>query len=137
MLPRVMDLAENSSDRSTKVVACELFHAICLFLIGISANKTTDPALYTPLYQRVFPAIFRLAVDMESVARQLFELLAFQFKTYCDINALGSGSTTGELNNVLDLVKSRKARMTVLLSGETVRHQDNGCSEPVQTDLRS
>ena len=30
----VIDLAVNSSDRQTKVVACELLHSIVVFMIG-------------------------------------------------------------------------------------------------------
>eukprot|EP01134_Creolimax_fragrantissima_P008139 CFRG8139T1 len=79
LLPTVMELAESCSDRSTKVVACELFHALCLFLIGRSSQMTNDdPAKFRPLYERVLPAIFRLAVDIESVTRQLFNPLVHQ-----------------------------------------------------------
>jgi len=42
MLPRITELAEASPDRKTKVAACELLHAIVIFIIGKSATRTLD-----------------------------------------------------------------------------------------------
>ncbi|KAJ3092198.1 hypothetical protein HK102_009852 [Quaeritorhiza haematococci] len=41
-LPRVVDLAENSPDRKTKVAACELLHAFVVYMIGKSAHRAKD-----------------------------------------------------------------------------------------------
>ena len=37
-LPRVCELAVSSSDRQSKVAACELLHAMVLFMIGKGAQ---------------------------------------------------------------------------------------------------
>ena len=38
-LPRIIDLAENSSKKETRIAACELLHALILYMIGKSATK--------------------------------------------------------------------------------------------------
>ncbi|KAJ3113033.1 hypothetical protein HK098_007835, partial [Nowakowskiella sp. JEL0407] len=45
LLPRVLELAENSPDRKIKVAAGELLHSITLFMIGKSAEFVRDPTL--------------------------------------------------------------------------------------------
>ena len=41
-LPRVVELALNSSNRQTKVVACELLHALVLYMLGTSVQKAAE-----------------------------------------------------------------------------------------------
>lgn len=41
-LPRVTDLAISSSDRQTKVAACELLHALFLYMLGSSSQQSED-----------------------------------------------------------------------------------------------
>jgi len=36
LIPRVVELALTSSDRSTRFTACELLHAIVMFMLGCS-----------------------------------------------------------------------------------------------------
>lgn len=43
-LPRIVDLAQNSTDKQTRIAACELLHALILYMIGRSA---TNPSLNT------------------------------------------------------------------------------------------
>ena len=33
-LPRIVDLAQNSTDKETRIAACELLHALILYMIG-------------------------------------------------------------------------------------------------------
>jgi DNA-dependent protein kinase catalytic subunit len=40
LLPRICQLAESSSDRRTKVAACEVLHAIVIFMV---AARATNP----------------------------------------------------------------------------------------------
>ena len=69
-LPRVVELATTSSDRQTKVAACELLHSLVLYMLGRSTmqpggRQVTAPM--TPLYKKVFPALMQLACDVEQV----------------------------------------------------------------------
>ena len=43
-LPRVVELAMSSVNRQTKVVACELLHAMVLFMIGKSVHVPIQQA---------------------------------------------------------------------------------------------
>lgn len=38
-LPRIVDLAQNSTDKLTRIAACELLHALILYMIGKSATN--------------------------------------------------------------------------------------------------
>ncbi|CAM6110405.1 unnamed protein product [Calypogeia fissa] len=85
LLPRVVELALSSSDRRTKVTASELLQALCLIMLGNSAkgpvrrkNESSHSVRLDKLYTRLFPAILRLAVDVEVVTRQLFNEFAKQ-----------------------------------------------------------
>ena len=42
ILPRVIELSENSVDRKTKVVACELFHSLYIFMLASGAGARRD-----------------------------------------------------------------------------------------------
>ena len=74
-LPRIVDLAQNSSDKETRIAACELLHALIIFMIGKSATKPTgkgnaakkaeDMAAFAKLYAKLFPVIIRLATEIE------------------------------------------------------------------------
>ena len=79
-LPRIVELATSSSDRQTKVAACELLHSMVLYMLGRSVQQpdAKDKFPMGPLYQKIFPSLLRLACDVELVARQLFEPLVMQ-----------------------------------------------------------
>ncbi|XP_052262779.1 DNA-dependent protein kinase catalytic subunit-like isoform X1 [Dreissena polymorpha] len=80
-LPHVIELATSSSDRQTKVAACELLHSLVLFSIGCSTQQSgaqVHRASMAPLFKRIFPAMLKLSCDVELVARQLFEPLMMQ-----------------------------------------------------------
>ncbi|KAJ3105325.1 hypothetical protein HDU97_008222 [Phlyctochytrium planicorne] len=80
ILPMVIDLAENSADRRTKVAACEFLHSVILLMIG-GSQAVTEKGSRTPyhdVYARLFPVILRLAVDLDQVTRELFRPLSFQ-----------------------------------------------------------
>lgn len=84
LLPRIIELAENSSNRKTRVSACELLHSLTVYMIGKSATRAKDEtdgikkSPYHKLYTRVFPSLLRLASDVETVSRDLFRPLLFQ-----------------------------------------------------------
>jgi len=73
-LPRLMEVASESSDRRSKIAACELLHSITLYTIGRNAQTTSMESVtksIASLYKKLFPLLLRLAceVDMVSVPR--------------------------------------------------------------------
>ena len=70
ILPRVLQLCEQSSDVKTRITACELLHAVVLYMIG---RSTVADVKFSRQFSRLLPVVFRLATDMETVARQMFE----------------------------------------------------------------
>ncbi|XP_076445486.1 DNA-dependent protein kinase catalytic subunit-like [Babylonia areolata] len=80
-LPHVVELARQSSDRQTKVAACELLHSLTLYTVGRSAQQPGERQKRYPmeqLYSKLFPPLLALACDVEQVCRQLFEPLVMQ-----------------------------------------------------------
>eukprot|EP01135_Chromosphaera_perkinsii_P012243 Nk52_evm14s2622 gene=Nk52_evmTU14s2622 len=75
-LPRVAHLAKHSGDRKTKIYACELFHALVSYVIGISTPDATatvvDQSPVCALYLKIFPSMLHLAADSEPIAKFLF-----------------------------------------------------------------
>ncbi len=75
----------------TRIAACELLHALILYMIGKSATNPikngkkakkgaddqADSAAFAKLYAKLFPVIIRLATEIEQISRQLFEPLCF------------------------------------------------------------
>ncbi|XP_070783882.1 DNA-dependent protein kinase catalytic subunit [Enoplosus armatus] len=80
-LPRVSELALSTSDRQTKVAACELLHSLVVYMVGKSAQMVEGENSLPPMYKlhkRLFPVLLRLACDVDQVTRQLFEPLVMQ-----------------------------------------------------------
>jgi hypothetical protein len=80
LLPRLVELCGSSAaDKQLLTASAECFHSLLIFMIGsaVSIAKTRDSP-FTPLYEKVFPAVIRLAVSSDSVCRLLFEKLLFQ-----------------------------------------------------------
>ncbi|KAJ4461738.1 putative DNA-dependent protein kinase catalytic subunit [Paratrimastix pyriformis] len=81
LLPRIVELAESSGDRQTKMSACELLHTAVLLCVGIDSSHDSAKEGKTPLhetYVHVFPAILRLGADPDPVTRTLFQPLVLQ-----------------------------------------------------------
>ena len=95
-LPRVVELATTSSERQTKVAACELLHSLVLLTLGRSALQPPPSASSSSapgrqqqqqhsmhaLYRRVLPAILKLACDVDEVGR-----------AHCDVLSVSAQST--------------------------------------------
>ncbi|CAG5123410.1 unnamed protein product, partial [Candidula unifasciata] len=67
-LPQVVKLAQQSSDRQTKVAACELLHSLVLYALGRGAQMPGETQKKHPmeqLYRRLFPSLLALACDIE------------------------------------------------------------------------
>ena len=86
-LPRVIHLALTNSNRQTKINACELLHAIVVFMIGRSVSdpgamneqqKNQKIEILDRIYTNIYPALFRLACDVDQFVRNLFHTLVMQ-----------------------------------------------------------
>ena len=76
----MIELAESSTERQTKVAACELLHSLVLYMLGRSAQQPGTTQAREPmdgLYRKVFPAVLTLACDVEQVCYQIFQFLVF------------------------------------------------------------
>ncbi|CAF0848203.1 unnamed protein product, partial [Adineta ricciae] len=78
-LPRIVDLALHSSDRQTKITACELLQSIMLYMIGKNANNRSNAAAsYEKLYAHLFPAVLELSCDSDTFTKTLFTTFMIQ-----------------------------------------------------------
>ncbi|XP_062849596.1 DNA-dependent protein kinase catalytic subunit [Trichomycterus rosablanca] len=105
-LPRITELALSSSDRQTKVAACELLHSLVVYMVGRGAQmaegEKSTPPMYN-LHKRVFPVLLRLACDVDQVTRQLFEPLVMQLIHWFTNNKkFESQDTVAVLEAILD-----------------------------------
>nr|XP_004569583.2 DNA-dependent protein kinase catalytic subunit [Maylandia zebra] len=105
-LPRISELALSTSDRQTKVAACELLHSMVVYMVGKSAQmaegENTLPPMYK-LHKRLFPVLLRLACDVDQVTRQLFEPLVMQLIHWFTNNKkFESQDTVAVLEAILD-----------------------------------
>ena len=68
----MVELARQSSDRQTKVAACELLHSLMLYMLGRGAQQPGGQQNCQPmdrLYRKLFPALLSLACDVEQVGK--------------------------------------------------------------------
>ncbi|KAF9155537.1 hypothetical protein BG015_009513 [Linnemannia schmuckeri] len=92
MLPRIVDLAEHSLNRQTKVASCELLHSLVILMIGSSAfrarsSQDTKNSPFHKIYLKVFPALLRLAVDVDLVPQSLYRPLVSQLIHWLTISS--------------------------------------------------
>ncbi|KAJ0059871.1 hypothetical protein NL108_014572, partial [Boleophthalmus pectinirostris] len=105
-LPRISELALSTSDRQTKVAACELLHTLVIYMVGKSAQMAEGENSLPPMYKlhkRLFPVLLRLACDVDQVTRQLFEPLVMQLIHWFTNNKkFESQDTVAVLEAILD-----------------------------------
>uniref|UniRef100_A0A3P9NWB4 DNA-dependent protein kinase catalytic subunit n=1 Tax=Poecilia reticulata TaxID=8081 RepID=A0A3P9NWB4_POERE len=105
-LPRISELALSTSDRQTKVAACELLHSLVVYMVGKSAQMVEGENRLPPMYKlhkKVFPVLLRLACDVDQVTRQLFEPLVMQLIHWFTNNKkFESQDTVAVLEAILD-----------------------------------
>ncbi|CAK6951979.1 LOW QUALITY PROTEIN: DNA-dependent protein kinase catalytic subunit [Scomber scombrus] len=105
-LPRISQLALSTSDRQTKIAACELLHSSVVYMIGKSAQMVEGENSLPPMYKlhkRLFPVLLRLACDVDQVTRQLFEPLVMQLIHWFTNNKkFESQDTVAVLEAILD-----------------------------------
>jgi len=133
LLPRTSHLALSSQDRATKVSAAEALYGVAVYLVGKNAQAPVSDARdysraesqYRSIFEKLFPVMFELAVDVEPVARQMFYSLVFQITrwyaknqareldlTLCLFDAIVVGlSNTSKGGAVRDLCASLTAEM--------------------------
>ncbi|KAF9934906.1 hypothetical protein FBU30_010173 [Linnemannia zychae] len=92
MLPRIVDLAEHSLNRQIKVASCELLHSLVILMIGSSAfrarsTQETKSSPFHRIYLKVFPALLRLAIDVDQVPQSLFRPLLSQLIHWLTISS--------------------------------------------------
>ncbi|KAJ6648931.1 DNA-dependent protein kinase catalytic subunit [Pseudolycoriella hygida] len=75
LVPRICYLATSSSNRKTKIAACELTHAIVLYLIG-TGHYQGD------LWRKLCADILILASDGDDAVKQMFEPMLMQMIHY-------------------------------------------------------
>lgn len=79
ILPRIIDLALNCSDRRTKVAACEVLHSIIAIVLGKTVQfLSADPDRFASLYKIICPTLLRLGCDPDEVVMRLFNPLTLQ-----------------------------------------------------------
>ncbi|XP_014905517.1 DNA-dependent protein kinase catalytic subunit [Poecilia latipinna] len=105
-LPRISELALSTSDRQTKVAACELLHSLVVYMVGKSAQMVEGENRLPPMYKlhkKLFPVLLRLACDVDQVTRQLFEPLVMQLIHWFTNNKkFESQDTVAVLEAILD-----------------------------------
>ncbi|KAG0293742.1 hypothetical protein BGZ96_002384 [Linnemannia gamsii] len=92
ILPRIVDLAEHSLNRQIKVASCELLHSLVILMIGSSAfrartSQDTKTSPFHKIYLKVFPALLRLAVDVDLVPQSLYRPLVSQLIHWLTISS--------------------------------------------------
>ncbi|KAF9909938.1 hypothetical protein EC991_007741 [Linnemannia zychae] len=92
MLPRIVDLAEHSLNRQIKVASCELLHSLVILMIGSSAFRARSShdskgSPFHRIYLKVFPALLRLAVDVDQVPQSLYRPLVSQLIHWLTISS--------------------------------------------------
>ncbi|XP_071565051.1 DNA-dependent protein kinase catalytic subunit [Temnothorax nylanderi] len=78
MLPRIIGLARDSSDRRTKIAACEVLHSMVTLFLGSTARHLDQKNPYAALYGTLCRAVVALGCDADEVACDLFRPLALQ-----------------------------------------------------------
>lgn len=76
-LPRIIALARESSDRRTKIAACEVLHSMVALIVGSTARHALENR-FTALYGTLCPAMLVLGCDSDEVVRGLFHPLTLQ-----------------------------------------------------------
>ncbi|XP_015438081.1 PREDICTED: LOW QUALITY PROTEIN: DNA-dependent protein kinase catalytic subunit-like [Dufourea novaeangliae] len=76
ILPRLTQLAQNSGDRRTKIIACEVLHSVIVFIVG--KTSTSNMNRFAPVYKIICPALLSLGCDLDEAASKIFHPLTLQ-----------------------------------------------------------
>jgi len=80
ILPVILQLSLNASDRHTKILACESLHSMILYMIGASAMdpQRTSRSRFSDNYAVIFPNLISLSSSTDTITREMFSKLLFQ-----------------------------------------------------------
>jgi DNA-dependent protein kinase catalytic subunit len=134
-LPRIIYLALSSTNRQVKVNSCELLHAIVIYMIGKSVS---DPDAISAtsggnegqkgnyqmnkIYNRIYPALLKLACDVDNFARNLFQPLVMQMIHWFTGNRKYESLDTIELLNcIMDCLVDEKDAALRDLSAQALK----------------
>lgn len=115
LLPHITNLAQHCSNRKTKVAACETLHSIIIYMVASGARDPnrqasqarpaadSDAMQFVPhkLYLKLFPVVVKLAVDVETVANQLYAPLVKQLIHWLTNNQKAENKETMALLDTL------------------------------------
>lgn len=63
-MPRILEMSSGSNDKETRIAACEFLHALLIYMIGVSANSTSN-SNFTKIYTHLFPEMLKLATETD------------------------------------------------------------------------
>nr|XP_033326810.1 DNA-dependent protein kinase catalytic subunit-like [Megalopta genalis] len=105
VLPRVTQLAQNSGDRRTKIIACEVLHSMVMLILGKTSKLNLDK--FAPLYNIICPALLNLGCDYDEAARQIFQPLMLQLMHWLSSKfMLKSLATTYFIDSVFEALSN-------------------------------
>lgn len=84
-LPRLIDLACNSSDFNTRRDACEAFHSCVIVFLGENRGSYLEqqyPQYAASLFKKIITVVFRLSTDENTTIQQIFVPLAKEMTHY-------------------------------------------------------
>ncbi|KAK0182073.1 hypothetical protein PV327_000244 [Microctonus hyperodae] len=98
MLPRIIELSLNSSDRKTKLAASEVLHSIVAIVLGKTVQfLSADADRFAGLYKILCPALLRLGCDSDEVVRRLYSPLMLQITHWLSSKLMLHSPTVGFL----------------------------------------
>ncbi|CRK91834.1 CLUMA_CG005456, isoform A [Clunio marinus] len=118
LIERVCQLALSSSERTTKIAACELLHGLVLYIMG----KNLDGAETLPLWKEICKNLIVLATDQDQTVRQLFEPLLMQMMHYfAQPSQILSSLTTVIIEVLMEMISYKKSSGVQDLSARLLR----------------
>lgn len=98
---RICQLALTSSDRSTKIAASELLHALVVFMMG----KDLHGSETLPLWKELCCNLIELGAENDQTVRQLFELLLMQMMHFfAQPSKILNPMTTAVIESLLTMI---------------------------------
>lgn len=114
---KINSLALSSSDRATRISACELLHGLVLYFMG----KNLEREETLPLWTNICCNIIQLGADEDTTITQLFEPLLFQMMHYYSNPSRILSPITSKLIDSLMLMISNKSNCIQDLSVRLLR----------------
>ena len=100
-MERIVELAMTSSERATRISACELLHGLVLYIMG----KNLDGPKTLPMWQDLCDKLIVLGADRDLTVRNLFEPLLMQMMHYFATQVkILSSMTTAVVKSVMGMI---------------------------------